>query len=117
LDHYLKLLLQAGIRTHISSIQSHKTYLERRIGTQIIKEKEPPAMGMAMSGSIQTIFIILSASLVLASFVFIFEFICHRRNIISMIPVQFFIFLAFKFRRNFIKRFRFKLIVQENSNN
>jgi hypothetical protein len=114
LAQYLKFLLQAGIRTHISTIQSHKTYLERRIGTRIIKEKEPPAMGMDMTGSIQTIFIILSASLVLASFVFIFEFICHRRNIIYMILVEFFIILAFKFRRDFIKLLRFKLVVQAN---
>jgi hypothetical protein len=117
LAHYVMLLLQAGIRTHILSIQSHKTYLERRIGTKIIKEKEPTAMGMDMSGSIQTIFIILSASLVLASFVFIFEFIFHRRNIIYMILVEFFVILAFKFRRNFIRLFRFKLVVPANGNN
>jgi hypothetical protein len=114
---YLKRLVQAGIRTHISTIQSHKIYLERRVGTQIIKAEGPPAMGMDMSGSIQTIFIILSANFVLASFVFLFEFMCHRRKIIYMIFEQFFIILAVKVRRNFINLFRLRLIVQAKGNN
>jgi hypothetical protein len=109
---YLKRLVQTDIRTHILTIQSHKTYLERRVGTKIIKADERPAMGMDMSGSIQTIFIILSAKFVLASFVFLFEFMCHRRKIISMIFEQFFIILAVKVRRNFLNLFRRRLIVQ-----
>jgi hypothetical protein len=67
LAQYLRLLLQAGIRTHVTSILNHKTYLERRIGTKLIKEMEPPAMGMDMNGSIQTIFIILVAVLLSGS--------------------------------------------------
>jgi hypothetical protein len=77
---YLKHLLQAGIRTHILRIQSHKYYLERRTGTNFIKEMEPPAMGMDMNGSIQTIFIILVALLAEASSVFLFEIMYSRQN-------------------------------------
>jgi hypothetical protein len=80
LAEYLKHLLQAGIRTHILRIQSHKNYLERRTGTSFIKEMEPPAMGMGMNGSIQTIFIILVAILAVASSVFLFEIMYSRQN-------------------------------------
>jgi hypothetical protein len=39
--------------THISNIQNHNRYLERRAGTKIIKEMERTAGGVDMNGSIQ----------------------------------------------------------------
>jgi hypothetical protein len=96
LAQYLRYLLQGGIRSHILRIQSHKYYLERGIGTNIIKELKPTAMGMDMSGSIQTIFIILVAVLVLASSVFLLEILYWRQRNIYMLVKQFFILLAFK---------------------
>jgi hypothetical protein len=111
---YLRYLLQAGIRTHILRIQSHKKYLERRIGTIIIKEMQPTAGGMDMNGSIQTIFIILVAILSLASFVFSFECIHWRRKLIYLLFEYLFVFLAVKIHYRFTWLINFKIIVQIN---
>jgi hypothetical protein len=96
LAQYLRHLLQGGIRTHILQIQSHRNYLERRIGTDFIKEQKQTVAGMGMSGSIQTIFIILVAILVLASSVFLMEILYSRRRFMYRLVEQFFILLAVK---------------------
>jgi hypothetical protein len=107
--------LQGGIRTHILQIQSHRNYLERRIGTDIIKEQKQTVAGMDMNGSIQTIFTILVAVLVLASSVFLMEILyCSRRNIYIFVA-QFFILLAVKAHRIIIRLSKLQLIVHENS--
>jgi hypothetical protein len=89
LAQYLRHLLQGGFRTHILQIQSHRNYLERRIGTDIIKEQKQTVAGMDMNGSIQTIFIILVAILVLGSSVFSMEILCSRRRTIDILVAQF----------------------------
>jgi hypothetical protein len=108
LAHYLKCLLQAGISSHITSIANDKKYLERRIGTKIIKEMERlAAAGMDMSGSIQTIFIISAGILVLASCVFLFECMATRRKTNYIMIEQFFLISAVKVRWLFMKLIKF----------
>jgi hypothetical protein len=103
LAQYLRHLLQGGIRTHILQIQSHRNYLERRIGTDIIKEQKQTVAGMDMNGSIQTIFIILVAVLVLASSVILIEILYSRRRTMYSLVEQFFILLAVKVPRIIIR--------------
>jgi hypothetical protein len=45
LAQFLIQILQSGLMAHISNIQNHNRYLERRLGTKIIKEK-PTAGGI-----------------------------------------------------------------------
>jgi hypothetical protein len=81
--YYLKALLQAGIRDAVLSIQAHKTYLQRREGTKLIKEAViSPTVDM--EGPTQTIFIILAAITSLAGLQFVFELLYCNRKIICM---------------------------------
>jgi hypothetical protein len=115
LAHYLVRLLQAGIYSPISSLANHNKYLERRIGTKIIKEMERlAAAGMDTSGSIQTIFIISVGILVLASCVFLFECMATRRKTIFIMIEQLFLIFAVKVGWLFMKLIKFKIIVQAN---
>jgi hypothetical protein len=109
----MRHLLQGGIRTHILQIQSHRNYLERRIGTDIIKEQKQTVAGMDMNGSIQTIFIILVAIHVLASSVFLMEISYSRRRTIYSLVEQFFVLLAIKVHRIIIG-LQLQIIVHAN---
>jgi hypothetical protein len=111
---YLRDLLQGGFRTHILQIQSHRNYLERRIGTDIIKEQEQTVAGMDMNGSIQTIFIILVAILVLGSSVFSIEILCSRRRTIDILVAQFLKLFAVKVHCIIIRLSKFQIILHEN---
>jgi hypothetical protein len=114
LAHYLRHLLQGGIRSHILRMQSHKYYLQRGIGTNIIKELKPTIIGMDMSGSIQTIFIILVAVLLLASSVFLMEILCGRRRTMYNLVVQFFILLTVKVNCIIVRLAKLQIIVHAN---
>jgi hypothetical protein len=111
LAQYLRLLLQGGIRTHILQIQSNRNYLERRFGTDIIKEQNQTVLGMDMNGSIQTIFIILVAVLVLASSVFLMEILYSRRRTLYTLVEQFVILLAVKVHCIISRIFKLQIIV------
>jgi hypothetical protein len=110
LAEYFRILLQAGIRTHVSNILNHKLYLERRIGTAIIKEMETPGGGMDMNGSIQTIFIISAAILLLASSVFLIEFIHYRWKTIHTVVKRCGVMFTVEIRRSFTKPIGFNII-------
>jgi hypothetical protein len=85
LPYYLRLLLQAGIRDAVLSIQTHKRYLQRRIGTKFIKESMPFTNLVDMSGPTQTVFYILFTVHSLAGFQFVFELIyCNRKRIYEL---------------------------------
>jgi hypothetical protein len=114
LAQYLIHLLQGGIRTHILQIQSHMSYLERRIGTDIIKEQKLTVTGMDMNGSIQTIFIILVANLVLASSVFLMEILYSRRRTMYSFVAQFFTLFAVNVHRIIIRLSKLHIIVHGN---
>jgi hypothetical protein len=114
LAQYLRHLLQCGTRSHILRIQSHKYYLERGIGTNLIKELKPMLMGMGMSGSIQTIFIILVAILVLASSVFVMEILYGRQRFVYSLFAQFFTLLAVKVYCIISRLAKLQIIVHAN---
>jgi hypothetical protein len=79
--YYLQALLQAGVRDAVLSIQAHKTYLQRRQGTKLIKEMAVSPT-VDMNGPTQTIFIILAAICSLAGLQFVLELIyCNRMAI------------------------------------
>jgi hypothetical protein len=79
--YYLKLLLQAGIRDAVLSIQSHRKYVQRRIGTQLIQMEISPTL-VDMKGPTQTIFIILAAITSLAALLFQLELMYYNRKTI-----------------------------------
>jgi hypothetical protein len=78
---YLKVLLQAGIRDYVLSIQTHKNYLRRRTGTKLIQIEIPPTP-VDMNGPTQTIFIILAVITSLAGFLFVLELVYFNRKIL-----------------------------------
>jgi hypothetical protein len=73
--HYFRLLRESGIPGFISGIRRHGIFLQRRIGTRFVKESMPNVTSLGISGSIQTIFMILIALLSMATTVFFFEFV------------------------------------------
>jgi hypothetical protein len=78
---YFKQLLEAGGRDVLLRLRKHTYYLKRRIGTQFVQEEMLKEVVIGMSGSIQTIFIILIASLSIATMVFLLELL-HKRKVI-----------------------------------
>jgi hypothetical protein len=114
LAQYLRHLLQGGIRTHILQIQSHRNYLERRIGTDIIKEQKQTVTEMDMNGSIQTIFIILVAVLLLASSAFLSENLYCRRRTNYIFVAQFFTLFHVKVHCIIIRLSKLQIIVHAN---
>jgi hypothetical protein len=81
--YYLKLLLQAGVRDAILSIQAHLYYLKRRSGTRLIKMGILP-IPVDMKGPTQTIFIILVTITSLAFLQFLLELIYYHRKVIYL---------------------------------
>jgi hypothetical protein len=71
--HYFKLLQETGIRNAIYGIRQHKRYLMRRQGTTFIQTLMLSNRAYGIAGSIQTIFIISFACLLIATVAFFFE--------------------------------------------
>jgi hypothetical protein len=73
--YYFRQLIEAGIRRGISGLIKHQYYLRRRIGTKYIHESMSEEASVGISGSLQTIFIIVIGSLSVALIVFSVEFV------------------------------------------
>jgi hypothetical protein len=81
---YFKQLLEAGGRDVLLRLRKHTYYLKRRIGTQFVQDEMLKEVIMGMSGSIQTIFIILIVSLSIATMVFLLELLHKSKVIFTM---------------------------------
>jgi hypothetical protein len=70
---YFQLLVEAGIRNALKGLRKDKYYLIRRAGSKYVQESLTKSDSVGMAGSIQTIFIILIVSLLVASVIFMNE--------------------------------------------
>jgi hypothetical protein len=72
--YYFQQLIESGVRQGILGLRNHQFYLKRRIGTSNVRNSMPKQAKLGISGSIQTIFIILFGSLSVTLGVFTVEF-------------------------------------------
>jgi hypothetical protein len=80
---YFKLLIEPGIREGIIGMRKHKYthYLLRRMGTKLVQLTMSMESNAGISGSIQTIFLILVFSLTIAAFIFTIDLFVKKWRI------------------------------------
>jgi hypothetical protein len=72
---YFQRLIESGVRQGILGLRKNQLYMARGIGTKYIQNSMPIERNEGISGSIQTIFIVLIGSLSVSLAVFIVEFV------------------------------------------
>jgi hypothetical protein len=78
--YYLQQLIESGVRGGIVGLRKNQFYLKRRIGTSYIRNSMPKEANWGISGSIQTVFMIMFGSLSVALAVFTVEFIYGEKS-------------------------------------
>jgi hypothetical protein len=84
--YYFQQLIESGVRGGIIGLRKHQFYLKRRIGTSYIRNSMPREATLGISGSIQTVFMIMFGSLSVALAVFTVEFIYGEKSRCFLYP-------------------------------